>query len=72
MHQCQGPVDSFQVIELTVAIQEQVVMKPQSSRLLPSDSNKLLAVPRSYTARYGDINFRNNAPSLWNDLPLES
>jgi len=52
-------------------ISELLVKKTESSRSLRSDNKNLLVVPRSYTVRYGDRNFRNVGPKMWNDLPLE-
>ena len=38
-------------------------------RLLRSDSQLLLCVPKSRTKTYGDRAFANIAPRLWNNLP---
>ena len=45
--------------------------KPVSSYALRSDKKHLLMEPKSKTATYGDRNFRNVAPRLWNLLPLK-
>jgi hypothetical protein len=52
-------------------ITEMLTYKEESSRSLRSNNRKLLVRPRSNTVRYGDRNFRNVAPMLWNNLPLE-
>ena len=44
--------------------------KQKSSHALRSDDLKLLSVPRSNSVTYGDRNFRNAAPILWNLLPV--
>ena len=44
--------------------------RKSSSRLLRSNDKKLLVIPKSRTVRYGDRNFANVAPLLWNNLPL--
>ena len=43
--------------------------KPKSGRSLRSDSQNLLLVPRARTVTYGDRNFKNVAPMMWNRLP---
>ena len=50
-------------------ITELLQHKPISSRALRSNDKNLLIVPRSHSARYGDRNFYNVAPVLWNNLP---
>jgi hypothetical protein len=52
-------------------IADLLTKKPKSSRSMRSDEKKLLVVPRSQTVRYGDRNFKNVGPALWNMLPDE-
>lgn len=52
-------------------ITEMLAYKQEPSRSLRSNNRKLLVRPRSNTVRYGDRNFKNVAPMLWNNLPLE-
>jgi hypothetical protein len=51
-------------------IRDMLEYKSSSTRSLRSDDQKLLVVPRSRTVTYGDRNFRNAAPKLWNNLSL--
>ena len=49
---------------------ELLSLKMNATRSLRSDSQNLLIVPKSRTVMYGDRDFRNASPRLWNDLPL--
>jgi hypothetical protein len=48
---------------------EMLTKKPTSARSMRSNDKDLLIIPRSFTATYGDRNFRHCGPFLWNDLP---
>ena len=43
--------------------------RPESSRSSRLNNQNLLVVPRSHSVIYGDRNFCNIAPKLWNNLP---
>ena len=45
--------------------------KQNSSRSLRSNDKNLLVIPKCRTVSFGDRNFRNRAPVLWNNLPLQ-
>ena len=50
---------------------ELLTSKQNSLYTLRSNDNNLLDVPQSMSVTYGDRNFRNAAPKLWNSLPSE-
>jgi len=52
-------------------IADLLTKKPECSINLRSNGNNFLMVPKSNTVTYGDRNFRNMAPILWNNLPNE-
>ena len=52
-------------------ISDMLEYKPESKYLLCSDSQSLLVVPKPSTALYGDRDFRNVAPKMWNVLPYD-
>ena len=54
-----------------VYITDMICKKPDASRSLRSNGQCLLVVKKSNTVRYGDRNFRNAAPTLWNSLPQD-
>ena len=52
-------------------VSEMLQYKKPTTQSLRSDSRNLLVVPFSRTVTYGDRNFRNVGPILWNDLPQD-
>ena len=46
-----------------------LVWKQTTTRSMRSDNQSLLVVPKSHSVTYGDRNFVNVAPYLWNSLP---
>ena len=50
-------------------LEAMLTKKPTSARSMRSNYKDLLIIPRSFTATYGDRNFRYSGPFLWNDLP---
>ena len=53
-----------------VYLQDLLEKKQNLSRSLRSNHQSLLVVPKSRTVKYGDRNFRNVAPAMWNSIPL--
>ena len=52
-------------------ISEMLRSKEDSCHSLRSNVKNLLVIPRSNSVQYGDRNFRNVAPILWNKLPQD-
>ena len=50
-------------------ISELLVVKSNMYHSLRSNSGNILVTPKSRTVTYGDRNFMNAAPRLWNSLP---
>ena len=57
--------------EAPLYIKELLKFKPNSVRSARSNDQNLLVVPRFRTKTYGDRNFKNIAPIMWNSLPTD-
>ena len=57
--------------EAPVYINDLLEKKRNSSRSARSNDQNLLLVPRSKSKTYGDRNFKNVAPKMWNALPCD-
>ena len=50
-------------------IKDMLILKSNANHALRSNDSNLFIVPKSKSVRYGDRNFKNVAPKLWNQLP---